>query len=141
MPDTSPMTVQQIPNFLTNGNRLCENASFTYKDNSTPAIQNISFAVEGGKTIAIVGESGGGKSTLLKLLMRSYDLTSGTITIDGQNIRDIKKRIFSAENQHRILIVGRKIRYRSICESGLLVVLSSLLLIDLLLSRMPMLYW
>ncbi|MCJ1393920.1 hypothetical protein MMC18_006796 [Xylographa bjoerkii] len=73
------------------GSIKIENVTFSYNEERKPAVQDVSFDVEGGKTIAIVGKSGGGKSTLLKLLMRSYDTTSGSITIDGQDIKDIKK--------------------------------------------------
>ena len=76
---------------LKSGSIKVEDVAFSYDEKRQAAIQDISFDVEGGKTIAIVGKSGGGKSTLLKLLMRSYDTTSGSIVIDGQDIRDIRK--------------------------------------------------
>ncbi|MCJ1377763.1 hypothetical protein MMC17_000859 [Xylographa soralifera] len=76
---------------LKNGSIEVEHVTFAYNKKRQPAVEDVSFAVEGGKTIAIVGKSGGGKSTLLKLLMRSYDTTSGSITIDGQDIKDIRK--------------------------------------------------
>jgi ABC-type multidrug transport system fused ATPase/permease subunit len=68
-----------------------KNVTFSYKEKSKPALNNVSFSIEGGRTIAIVGQSGGGKSTLLKLLMRSYDILSGSIQIDGQDIRNVRK--------------------------------------------------
>ena len=61
---------------------------FTY-DGSRQILKNISFDIPKGKTIAIVGESGAGKSTLVDLLPRFYDVTGGSITIDGHDIRDV----------------------------------------------------
>lgn len=56
----------------------------------TAAVKNVSFKVPGGTTVAIVGETGGGKSTLLRLLCRLYDVDAGSIRVDGQDIRDIR---------------------------------------------------
>lgn len=57
---------------------------------AAPAVKNMSFKVKGGTTVAIVGETGGGKSTLLRLLCRLHDVDSGSIRIDGQDIRDVQ---------------------------------------------------
>ena len=76
---------------LKKGSVRFEDVSFAYKENSKDAVRNASFSIEGGQTIAIVGRSGGGKSTLLKLLLRGYETTSGKISIDGQDIKDIRK--------------------------------------------------
>ncbi|KAF2675836.1 ATP-binding cassette-type vacuolar membrane transporter-like protein Hmt1, partial [Lentithecium fluviatile CBS 122367] len=61
---------------------------FAY-DPRKQVIKNVSFSVEGGKTVAFVGETGGGKSTMLKLLFRFYDVTNGSIMIDGQDLRSV----------------------------------------------------
>jgi len=63
------------------------NVSFSY-NGKEPVLDNINLVVEKGRTIALVGPSGGGKSTLVDLLPRFYDCTSGEILIDGRNIRD-----------------------------------------------------
>jgi subfamily B ATP-binding cassette protein MsbA len=65
-----------------------ENVSFTYLD-GTEALSGLSFKAPEGKTIALVGESGAGKSTILNLLPRFYDVTEGRILIAGQDIRDV----------------------------------------------------
>ncbi|KAB2580447.1 Heavy metal tolerance protein [Lasiodiplodia theobromae] len=64
------------------------NAAFAY-DPRKPTLRDVSFAAEPGQTVALVGETGGGKSTILKLLLRFYDVTGGSITIDGQDVRDV----------------------------------------------------
>ena len=63
--------------------------SFSYADGDRPAMNKISFTVEGGKTVALVGRSGSGKSTVFKLLQRLIDPNEGDIKIDGQNTRDV----------------------------------------------------
>jgi subfamily B ATP-binding cassette protein MsbA len=67
-----------------------ENVSFAYADASaTPAIANFDLEVPGGKTVALVGRSGAGKSTVINLVPRLFDVTAGRILIDGQDIRDV----------------------------------------------------
>ena len=65
-----------------------ENVSFNYGDAHAPALQQISFHARPGETIALVGTTGAGKSTLVNLLARFYEFTSGGITIDGRPIRE-----------------------------------------------------
>lgn len=64
------------------------NVSFTY-DEKEPVLKNINLNVVAGETVALVGPSGGGKTTLCSLLPRFYDVTEGSITIDGLDIRDL----------------------------------------------------
>jgi len=68
------------------GEILFENVSFGYRDGL--AIRNISFTARPGETIAIVGQTGSGKSTLTKLVNRIYDVTSGRVLVDGVDVRD-----------------------------------------------------
>ncbi|OAX84907.1 hypothetical protein ACJ72_00729 [Emergomyces africanus] len=65
-----------------------ENVNFTY-DSKRVAIQDVSISASPGQTIALVGTTGAGKSSLMKLLLRFYDVTSGSIKIDGHDIRDV----------------------------------------------------
>lgn len=70
------------------GNIRFENVSFTYPDTGIEALKNISFEIVKGKTLAIVGRTGSGKSTIANLLLRMYDCTSGTISLNGKDIRN-----------------------------------------------------
>ena len=83
--------VQEAPQPLemprSSGHVRFENVSFSY-DSRTPTLQNIDIDAHPGKVIALVGAPGSGKSTLVNLLPRFYDVTSGRITIDGMDIRD-----------------------------------------------------
>ncbi len=73
------------------GDILFNNVSFCYKDDmENEVLSDVSFKVRSGESIAFVGPSGGGKTTICSLLPRFYDVTSGRITIGGQDIRKIK---------------------------------------------------
>jgi subfamily B ATP-binding cassette protein MsbA len=66
---------------------VIENLSFAYED--TPVLKNINISIRAGEVIAFVGMSGGGKTTLVNLIPRFYEVTSGQILIDGHDIRDV----------------------------------------------------
>jgi len=70
------------------GNIVFENVDFTYPDSKSSVLRNISFEVKMGQTVAIVGTTGSGKTTLTKLISRLYDVNNGRILIDGSDIRD-----------------------------------------------------
>jgi ATP-binding cassette subfamily B multidrug efflux pump len=74
---------------VSEGTLRFDNVSFTYPGAATPTLQGISFEAHAGQTIGIVGAPGSGKSTLAHLIPRFYDVTSGAITIDGQNVSDV----------------------------------------------------
>ncbi len=65
-----------------------KNVSFKYKDDSDYILNNVSFKIEKGQTIAVVGHNGAGKTTLSKLIMRLYDVTDGEILYNGINIKE-----------------------------------------------------
>ncbi|NOI43687.1 lipid A ABC transporter ATP-binding protein/permease MsbA [Vibrio alginolyticus] len=71
-----------------NGDVSVKNVSFTYTGAEKPALENVSFEIPRGKTVALVGRSGSGKSTIANLFNRFYDVDSGSITLDGHDIRD-----------------------------------------------------
>ncbi len=66
------------------------NVSFRYEENSNLVLDNISFKVNSGEAIALVGPTGAGKTTIVNLLSRFYDVTGGKVLIDGIDLRDVK---------------------------------------------------
>ncbi len=72
------------------GDVSISNVSFRYEEENESILKNVSLEVKQGETIALVGMSGGGKSTLVSLLPRFYDVTEGSIRLDGVDIRDVK---------------------------------------------------
>lgn len=82
--------VEEDQNEKSYGNVCFENVAFSYtKDKSL--LSNVSFNVKSGQMVAIVGPTGVGKTTLINLLMRFYDVTAGSINIDGLDIRNMKR--------------------------------------------------
>ena len=71
------------------GNVCYEDVSFHYSDDDTPVLSHVSFEIPAGKSIALVGPSGSGKTTICSLLPRFYDVTEGSVTIDGNNVRKL----------------------------------------------------
>ncbi len=83
---------------IINGDIVFENVSFTYEDTNIEALKNISFEVKIGQTLAILGKTGSGKSSILSLLTRMYDVKNGKIQIDGKplsaiNLYDLRESI------------------------------------------------
>ncbi len=87
-PDAKPLAVRA-------GGIRFENVGFAYEP-ARPILKGVTFEVPVGKTVAIVGPSGAGKSTISRLLFRFYDVTSGRILIDGQNVRDVTQHSLRA---------------------------------------------
>ena len=80
-------TAQQ--NTPINGTIAFKNVSFTYEDTNITALSNISFELKQGETLAIIGRTGSGKSTILELIGRLYDVQQGTVCIDNHPIQDL----------------------------------------------------
>ncbi|MDX0681660.1 ATP-binding cassette domain-containing protein [Sinorhizobium medicae] len=87
-PDAKELEIQR-------GAIAFKDVQFAY-DPARPILKGISFEVPAGKTVAVVGPSGAGKSTLSRLLYRFYDVQEGSITIDGQDVRDITQKSLRA---------------------------------------------
>ncbi len=81
-PDSHPLQVKQ-------GEVVFEQVDFAYEA-GRQILQEVSFSIPAGRTVAVVGGSGSGKSTLARLLLRLYDVGDGRITIDGQDLRQVK---------------------------------------------------
>lgn len=84
------------PLHVTGGSIDIDHVSFSHDDESR-VLTDISLKIQGGEMIAVVGSSGGGKTTLCQLIPRFYDVTSGSIRIDGTDIRDVTKNSLRSE--------------------------------------------
>lgn len=82
--DTGSINIDRVK-----GDIVFQNVSFGYETRQDLALKNISFTVPAGKTVALVGRSGSGKTTIASLLTRFYDISQGEITIDGIDINDL----------------------------------------------------
>lgn len=71
------------------GDVCYDNVSFHYSDDNKTVLSQVSIHIPAGKSVALVGPSGGGKTTICSLLPRFYDVTSGKVTIDGKDVRDL----------------------------------------------------
>lgn len=74
-----------------------KNVTYTYEGKTIPALNNVSFVVPKGKTLAILGSTGSGKTTIVQLLLRMMDVTNGQILIDGKELKDIDIRKFKTQ--------------------------------------------
>jgi ATP-binding cassette, subfamily B, bacterial MsbA len=92
----SESTVQDTPDAIvlnsSKGRIDFENVTFRYANTARDAISNLTVHIEPGKTYALVGASGAGKSTILSLILRLYDPTSGAVKIDGRDLRSITQK-------------------------------------------------
>ena len=99
------MKPENIPSF---SRRISfTNVEFTYPGTEKPVLRNVSFNIDKGSVVALVGSSGAGKSTILDLLPRFYEINTGSITIDGIDVRDIDlaglRELFGIVSQETVL--------------------------------------
>src|SRR6266700_677229 len=89
----TPIEVKDKPDAVilppTQGSVIFEEVSFRYAGSETLSLTDVSFVAEPGQTVAILGRTGSGKSTIINLIPRFYDVTSGSISIDGHDVRDV----------------------------------------------------
>ncbi|AUG48486.1 multidrug ABC transporter ATP-binding protein [Haloarcula taiwanensis] len=97
------------PLAVTDGRVEYDDVTFGY-DSDDPVLSDVSFEAEGGETVALVGPTGAGKSTVLKLLLRMYDVDEGAVRIDGQNVQDVQiqsiRRAIGYVSQETFLFYG-----------------------------------
>ena len=88
-PDLVPVADDPIDLGPVEGAVEYDDVSFSYDDEADPTLSDVSFHVEPGETIGVVGPTGAGKSTVVKLLLRLYDVDRGTVRVDGVDVRDV----------------------------------------------------
>ncbi|KGJ87455.1 lipid A export permease/ATP-binding protein MsbA [Thalassotalea sp. ND16A] len=87
------------------GTLAFKDVTFTYQDTEKPALENLTFELASGKTLALVGRSGSGKSTISSLLLRFYNSEQGQVLIDGENIQNYKL----ASLRHQFAYVSQQV--------------------------------
>lgn len=88
-------SIQEYPNIETDNHIVFDDVSFSYNGKKND-LENISFALKKGQSLGIIGATGSGKSTIIRLLLRFYDTTEGNVYINGRNIRTIdRKELYS----------------------------------------------
>jgi ATP-binding cassette subfamily B protein len=103
------------PLAVTRGRIAFEHVGFHYKGHATPLYSDFSVTIEGGERVGLVGHSGSGKTTFVKLIQRLYDINEGRIVIDGQDIADVRQASLRA----RIAIVQQEpiLFHRTLAEN------------------------
>ena len=89
---------QQLTSFTPAGRVVFDHVTFRYDgDERDPVLKDLSFSAEPGETVAILGATGAGKSSLIGLIGRFYDVQQGSVTIDGIDVRDIEERVLRSQ--------------------------------------------
>ncbi|WP_130810548.1 ABC transporter ATP-binding protein [Olsenella sp. Marseille-P4559] len=91
--DAPVLDVAQSPDMPQGNGIAFKDVSFTYEGASEPALDHVSFTVEPGQTVALVGPSGGGKTTAASLIPRFWDVTSGTVEVGGVDVRKVDPHV------------------------------------------------
>ncbi|HEV7726701.1 MAG TPA: ATP-binding cassette domain-containing protein, partial [Modestobacter sp.] len=89
LPTSTPAAAHPAPVGRLRGEVRLADVTFSYRGAPTPALRDVSLAVAPGETVALVGETGAGKSTVVKLVARFYDPTSGAVCVDGADLRTL----------------------------------------------------
>ncbi len=113
IPETSD-NVKAPVDFRAEGKVTLNDVSFSY-DKSKKLIENLNLDIKSGQRIAIVGPTGSGKTTLINLLMRFYDVDSGSISIDGIDIRDLKRA--DLRNNYGMVLQETWLRYGTVRDN------------------------
>jgi len=79
------------------GHLAFNNVSFTYPDTGIEALKNLNFEIKAGEFVAIIGKTGSGKSTLANLIMRMYDVQSGSILVDGNDLKSLNLKNYRSQ--------------------------------------------
>ena len=103
-PPSTPETDQAREVAALTGDIVFEDVSFAYNAESAPALTGVSVRIPRGQTVALVGQTGAGKSTFVKMVARFYDPTSGTVRADGVDLRDYRL----ASYRHRLGVVPQE---------------------------------
>ncbi|HWS23967.1 MAG TPA: ABC transporter ATP-binding protein [Anaerolineales bacterium] len=91
------LEVGSFPYESVKGHIVFDNVGFQYSDGNTEVLKNISFEIKPGQSLALIGSTGSGKTTLINLLPRFHEYTSGSITVDGIELRQIPKRFLRSQ--------------------------------------------
>ncbi len=103
-PTSVPPAEHPVPLPDNVGNLQMDDVVFTYNGTTTPAVAGVSLSIPAGQTVALVGETGAGKSTLVKLVARYYDPTSGAVLVGGTDLRTVA----AADYRHRLGVVPQE---------------------------------
>ncbi|NQQ33735.1 ABC transporter ATP-binding protein [Streptococcus suis] len=85
------MTFADVPDEELNGKIVFDNVTFTYPHDTEPTLKNISFEIESGQMVGVVGATGAGKSTLAQLIPRLFDPQEGSVSIGGRDVKEVSK--------------------------------------------------
>ena len=91
--DAPELKMPELPKMPQNSRVAFKDVSFTYDGAETPALSHVSFTAEPGQTVALVGPSGGGKTTAASLIPRFWDVTSGAVQVGGVDVRDMDPHV------------------------------------------------
>jgi len=98
------INTDDIKHTIQNADITFKNVSFTYKGNTTPTLEDINFSIKPGSFVGVIGSTGEGKTTLVNLLLRFYEVNKGAITIDGNNINNYSIKYL----REKIALVSQK---------------------------------